>query len=224
MCSITMTYPPYLRDKARRLRLDRKLTIDEIAERLAVSRTTVFHWTGDLKIPTTHRQSAAQQAATQAMVTRCRLIREDAYAEGREEFAELAAEPTFRDFVCLYIAEGYKRCRNTVQISNSDPTIAKLGHFWIARFARNPLIYYLQYHADQSIGSLGRFWSAELGIEVDTIRFVKKANSGQLRARAWRCKYGVISIRASDTLLRARLQGWIDCLEERWVDSLGAGV
>jgi hypothetical protein len=219
-----MTYPPYLREKARRLRVDCKLTIDEIAERLAVSRTTAFYWTEDIKIPTTERQSAAQRAATRAMVARCRLMREDAYAEGREEFAELAAEPTFRDFVCLYIAEGYKRCRNTVQIGNSDPAIAKLGNFWIAKFARNPLIYYLQYHADQCVGHLDRFWSAELGIEPGAIRFVKKANSGQLRGRTWRCKYGVISIRTSDTQLRARLQGWIDCLEEQWLDSLGAGV
>jgi transcriptional regulator with XRE-family HTH domain len=36
-----VTYPPYLREKARKLRADKKLTIDEIAERLSVGRTTI---------------------------------------------------------------------------------------------------------------------------------------------------------------------------------------
>ena len=46
-----MTYPPYLREKARKLRVDKQLTIDEIAARLAVSRTTAFYWVGDIPIP-----------------------------------------------------------------------------------------------------------------------------------------------------------------------------
>ena len=42
MRTYVVTYPPYLREKARALRVDKRLTIDELAERLAVSRTTVF--------------------------------------------------------------------------------------------------------------------------------------------------------------------------------------
>jgi hypothetical protein len=47
------------------------------------------------------------------MRARYREAREAAYAAGRAEFTYLAAEATFRDFVCLYIAEGYKRGRNS---------------------------------------------------------------------------------------------------------------
>jgi transcriptional regulator with XRE-family HTH domain len=46
-----MTYPPYLREKARELRRERNCTIDEIAERLAIGRTTVFYWVGDMSRP-----------------------------------------------------------------------------------------------------------------------------------------------------------------------------
>jgi len=35
-----MTYPPYLREKARTLRRERNMTIDDLAERLALSRST----------------------------------------------------------------------------------------------------------------------------------------------------------------------------------------
>ena len=46
-----IAYPPYIREKARELRVSRELTIDEIAVRLAISRSTVFHWVRDLPIP-----------------------------------------------------------------------------------------------------------------------------------------------------------------------------
>jgi transcriptional regulator with XRE-family HTH domain len=38
-----MAHPSYLKEKARELRKEKKLTIDELAERLALSRTTVFY-------------------------------------------------------------------------------------------------------------------------------------------------------------------------------------
>ena len=46
-----MAHPAYLREKARVLRAQRKLTIDELAERLALSRSTVYYWVRDMPIP-----------------------------------------------------------------------------------------------------------------------------------------------------------------------------
>ena len=46
-----MTYPEYVRLKAIDLRVNRKMTIDDIAECLDVSRTTVFYWVKNLSIP-----------------------------------------------------------------------------------------------------------------------------------------------------------------------------
>ncbi len=43
------------------------------------------------------------------MQAKYRRLRDEAYALGRAEFGDLAARPSFRDFVVLYIAEGYKR-------------------------------------------------------------------------------------------------------------------
>jgi transposase-like protein len=41
---VFVTYPAYVREKARRMRVERDFTIDEIAERLAISRQTIYHW------------------------------------------------------------------------------------------------------------------------------------------------------------------------------------
>ena len=47
----------------------------------------------------------------------------------------------------------------------------------------------------------------------------RKSNSGQLNGRNWRCVRGVLSIRACDTQFRARLQAWIDQVQEGWLHS-----
>jgi excisionase family DNA binding protein len=46
-----MAHPTYLREKARQLRKERRLTIDELAERFALSRSTIYYWVRDLPIP-----------------------------------------------------------------------------------------------------------------------------------------------------------------------------
>ena len=124
-----MTYPAYMREKARELRERQQLTIDEIAERLAVSRTTVFFWVGDMPRPKRClvRPGTGHAMGNKAMQKKYKRLRDEAYELGRWEFDRLTQLPTFREFVCLYIAEGYKRNRNTVQVANSDVAAIKLA-------------------------------------------------------------------------------------------------
>ena len=209
-----------MREKARQLRAEKGLTIDEIAERLALGRTTVYMWVADMPRPSrcVVRQAPAQVLGTRAMQARYKREREEAYDLGRWEFPRLAREPRFRDFVCLYIAEGYKRDRNCVSIANSDPAVVRLGQLWICDFTRNKVAYSIQYHADQRLSELRAYWSDVLHLSPEQIRLQRKSNSNGLAARTWRSKYGVMSIRVGDTQLRARLQGWIDHLESLWLD------
>ena len=46
-----VAHPAYLREKARELRTKKKLSLIEIAERLALPKTTVFYWIKDLPDP-----------------------------------------------------------------------------------------------------------------------------------------------------------------------------
>ena len=173
-------YPTYLRDKARQLRTQKKLTIDELAERLALPRSTLYNWVRDLPIPRTNRQTRAQRIGTRAMQAKYRRLRESAYLEGRGTFAALSADPTFRDFVCLYVAEGHKRDRNCVSIANSDPRIMKLAARWMKQFAPR-LVLSLQYHDDQDPEGLKTYWAKALGLEASRFRYMRKSNSGQSR-------------------------------------------
>lgn len=211
-----------MREKARQLRRDKDLTIDEIAERMAVSRTTAYFWVGDMPRPKRVVQRANPPPAelgSRAMQAKYRRLREEAYELGRWEFPRIARAPTFRDFVCLYIAEGYKRSRNTVSLANSDASVIKVADYWIRYFSRNPVRYSVQHHADQRFDELAAFWSEVLRVPAVAIGFQRKSNSSQLRYRTWRSKHGVLTVRCGDTILRARLQGWIDRIQQAWLDS-----
>jgi hypothetical protein len=210
-----MTYPAYIREKARTLRTERHLSIVEIAARLGLPKTTIYYWVRDLPLSRPRRSS--NLAATRAMQRKYRLIRERAYADGAEEFDRLAIDPTFRDFVCLYMAEGSKRSRNVVAIGNSDPSIVKLAARWMREFSTKKLRYSIQFHADQDLGTLTAFWAGELGVGPESIRLQRKSNSNHLTGRTWRSHWGVLTVWAGDTAFRARLEAWMDCLRETWV-------
>jgi excisionase family DNA binding protein len=220
-----MTHPSYLREHARRLRAEKRLTIDELAERLALSRSTVYHWVRDMPIPGsgagTGFSSEGQRKGTRAMKRKYRLLREAAYREGVESFPGLCREATFRDFVCMYIGEGYKRSRHTVSICNSDPAVMLMADRWLRRLARRPLDYVVTYHPDQHRDELVSFWSGFLGVEPTSIRCHRKSNSGRLSGRVWRCEHGVLAISSHDTYFRSRMGAWIDLVKEEWAGQSG---
>lgn len=205
----------HLRQKALHLRADQQLSLDEIVERLKLPRGTVYHWIKDIPIPP-RRQHTGQRLGTAAMQAKYAALRDAAYAQGLAEAPERLRDPAFRDFVVLYMAEGSKRKRNEVEFVNSDPQMVALAHRWLLQFARNPLSYRLQYHADQDTKQLQNYWAGILSIEPDIIKLQCKSNSGQLARRQFRSQYGLLAVSVGDTYLRARLQAWIDTIKAQW--------
>lgn len=210
-----MAYAVYVREKAHELRREKHLSIDEIAERLAIPRTTIYYWVRE--IPLGRRRRDNPHPGVRKMLAKYRRLREESHELGYWEFPRFARLPTFRDFVALYVAEGYKRARNKVQICNSDVSVMQIGTLWIRRFSRRKLAFSVQVHADQDLAELITFWSERLEVAADQIVLQRKSNSGRLGNRIWRSRYGVMAVRTNDTLFRSRLQGWMDRLEEEWV-------
>lgn len=217
-----MAYPAYIREKARQLRTERKLTIDELAERLSIPRTTVYHWVRDLEIPrkpSTGWPESARRKGNKAMQTKYRRLREAAYEEGLDFYLHLSEIPSFRDFLTLFITEGHRRSRHEVSIANSDPAVVRLAARWMRVLSSNGLRYSIQYHADQQIEDLSNYWALQLGIAADAIQFQRKSNSGQLAGRTWRSQHGVLTVSTGDTYFREAMQAWTDCLRDTWLDS-----
>jgi hypothetical protein len=84
------------------------------------------------------------------------------------------------------------------------------------QLANKQLTFWIQMHADQDPEQLRAFWSEALDTTPDAVRLQRKSNSGQLSGRQWRSRYGVLTVRANDTYLRARLQAWMDCIRAEW--------
>ncbi len=202
------------------MRAERKLTIDQLAERLALPRSTIYHWVRDMPIPGSGPggdwPEAARRKGTKAMQRKYRLLREAAYRDGLASCDALMAEPTFRDFVCMYIGEGYKRSRNRAALCNSDPCVITLATRWIRRLSDRPPFFSIQYHADQRLGELLGFWSETVGVEAEAIRVIRKSNSNQMTCRAWRSRHGVLTVAVDDTYFRARLESWMVALKAEW--------
>jgi hypothetical protein len=211
-----MTYSPALRAKAREMRVRRRLSLDEIAARLALPRTTVWSWISDLPLARPRRSTAAQRKGTAAMCAKYALLRAAAYEQGRQAFPVLLAESGFRDFVCVYICEGYKRDRNAVSVANSDPHVVVLCTAWVRRFTARKVTFRVQYHADQDLGELRRFWGDVVAVDPQEIQLLRKSNSNQLAGRTWRSVHGVLTVHTNDTLFRAQLEAWMDCLRRDW--------
>ncbi len=164
-----MAYPSYLRERAQELRTEKHLSLIEIAERLALPKTTVYYWIRDLPLGRPRRTTRGQRIGNRGMRKKYRLLREAAYNQGLDEYDELIKLPTFRDFVVLYIAEGYKRSRNTVSICNSDPAIVAMAAGWLRTLTYKPLGCSVQFHADQNLNELRQYWAAVLGIDGSAI-------------------------------------------------------
>lgn len=215
-----MAHANYVRVKARDMRVRRQLSIDELSERLGLSRSTIYYWVRDLPIPGSGPGGGwpenVQPKGNLAMQRKYRLLREAAYRQGLEEFDRLASDPTFRDFVCLYLAEGSKRNRNRVVICNSDPAVMQVSVRWLRRLSTKPLTFQIQYHADQDLEEIRAFWARKLDVAADAIKLQRKSNGGQLKGRTWRSVNGVIAAGVGDTLLRARMQAWMDRIREDW--------
>jgi hypothetical protein len=206
---------------ARTLRVEQQLTVDQLAKRLALPRSTIYYWVRDLPsrsagagrlVPASRRRRAPS-------VTRRipRSLCEAAYEEGLSSFEELAAQPTFRDFVCVYISRGYKRDRTRVALSDSDPAVMRLVNRWILRLTDKSPFLAIQYLPEQSLTELRCFWGETVGADARTIRVRGTSIDEPEMEPSEPSRHGVLTITVEDTLLRARLQAWMRRTRESWL-------
>jgi hypothetical protein len=158
------------------------------------------------------------------MQARYRRARELAYAEGAAEYVVLAGDPSFRDFLTLFIAERSKRERNKVAVANSDPAVIAVCATWMRRLTDRRLYCSVQIHEDQDLDDVRAFWATKVNLPPEEIRLLRKSNSGRLAGRTWRSEHGVLTIWCNDTQFRARMQAWMDELRGGWLTLIDPGA
>src|SRR4029077_2788724 len=218
---VRMAHSRYLRRMTRLLRVEQRLTVDQLAKRLALPRSTVYHWVRDLP----YRPAQAGHASAASSWRRdppakrkvSRALSEAPYEEGLKSFQELAAQPTFRDFLCIYVSQGYKCDRTKVALSHSDPAVMRLVNRWIWRLTDKSPLLSVQYQPDRSLTELRRFWGETVGADARTIHVQGGAISERAEGQGRRSRHGVLTVTVEDTLLRARLQAWMHRARESWL-------
>jgi hypothetical protein len=172
-----MAHSNYLRQMARLLRVEQRLTVDQLAARLALPRSTVYYWVRDLPLGEGEGEGTGAGERAGAGVG-ARVVRtsagagpgEEAYEGALRSFDDLAAQPTFRDFVCLYIARGCAREQTKVSLSDSDPAVMRLVNRWMLRLSEKSPLFAIRYEPGQSLTELRRFWGGIVGVQARAIR------------------------------------------------------
>lgn len=207
----------------RLLRVERQLTVDQLAKRLALPRSTIYYWVRDLPLLDASSDTGAPAASTAVAgapePNPVAPREQSAYEEGLRSFDDLVIQPTFRDFLSIYILDGYKRDRRRVALANADPAVMRLANRWIWRLTDKSPSLSVRFHPDQGVGELRRFWSETVGVDGAAIR-ARRAAQGELTRRSHQWGplplHGVLTITVDDTLLRARLQAWMRRMRESW--------
>lgn len=214
-------YQPYIIEKAIEFRLKENLGIDEISERLNVPPEIVNKWLVDY--PIKNNQTEGQKRKAKMIQDRFANLREKAYEDGLAEAPELFKNRHFRDFINLYLAEGTKRGRNTVEIVNSNAPVMILAYHFIKLYANpeNTFFFYIQIHVSQNPDEIKNYWAEQIGIKPEEIKIKRISTSNRGEGRKFNSPYGVFTIQVGDTYLRARLQAWMDYLRKQWLDNFG---
>src|SRR5437867_1810685 len=132
-----MRYNTQTKEQAAHLWKIEGYSLGDIAKTLCIPRTTVHYWVRDIPVnhetPTAkqveriEKMRARQRAATAANVAKCAARRRGAYEAAYKNAPRLLEDLEIRDFVVLYLAEGYRKDKNSVALGNSNPRIIEFS-------------------------------------------------------------------------------------------------
>jgi len=156
----------------------------------------------------------ARSQGTAAMVLKYATIRKEAYDVGLMSYPKHIKNPFFRDFLLVYLCEGYKRSQNMVQVTNSDPTIISLCYPIVKERTKNKMSYFVHIHHDDNEQSVVKFWSELINIDASQIRVYRRPQ--KITNRKGKLPHGIFTFRVGDTSLRMMIEAWIVSLKKEW--------
>ena len=212
-----MAYKKEIILEARRMRED-GFALGHIHKKLGVSKSTVFGWIKDIPVPKVNgvdiRTIARRKVIaknSKAAHEEYRKKREAAYTEGWNNAPKDLSNLKIRDFVVLYIGEGYRKTKNTLDVTNTDPSIIKIVLDIFNMFSKNKISFVLRCRKKESKKLLD-FWSEALNIDRSLITLFHRENGSERRS-----EFGVMKVRTNDTEFCFKVKGWIDWIKNQWI-------
>lgn len=186
-------------------------SLEEIVNNLKLPKGTIYQW---IKTIPLQREKIAPNIEKMNKARKDKLVieYERAYNAGNEEFAK-NKDKFFRDLILIFLTEGYRKSKNSVEIINSNPKIIGVCETVLKKYTTN-IRHQLHYHEDRDLNKLLYFWSNFLKIDASSIRTQIKV--GNLSNRSEACEYGVMHLQVHDYKLRHMMQAWMDNIEKEW--------
>jgi transcriptional regulator with XRE-family HTH domain len=154
-------------ERARELRAQ-SWTLDEIAEELAVSKSSVSLWVRDVEFEPRGRATPYYRNGHPMRARKAADI-EAARSAGLERIGELGERDLMIAGVMRYAGEGSKRAGSVV-LANSDPRMIRLHLRWLRTFfavEERRLRLRLYLHEGLDLGDAQKHWAALTGIPTD---------------------------------------------------------
>ena len=206
-------------------------SLSEIVAKLGCSKASVSKWVRD--IPLTESQienlrrkqdRARAKAANHPHSARqvWQKIRNDIE---NASFAEIASQ--YDSYLlkilgsALYWAEGYKRSRNMVVFSNSDPEMIKLMMRFFRQVCGVPEEKFrgcVQLHSHLDGRAALHFWSQTSGISLRQFHKLQTPLNRASKNKRDTLPRGTFRIIISDTRLQSKIKGWIEGIK-KWANS-----
>ena len=197
------------------------LSINKIAQRLVVSKSSVSVWVRDTKLNKHQMRVLSQSVHTQGVIekrrhtrllheeTKRNIIRQHAF----RQIKSVSRRDLFHIGVALYWAEGSKTKRGSVEFSNSDPKLVMImKRFFeeICDVRAEKFRGHVYLHPHLSSIRAERFWSKVSGIPRRQFHKTTQQHNRASLGKKDSLPYGTFTTAIYDTNLFLNIQGWMN--------------
>ena len=218
-----MAYKKEIKELAREYR-KKGWSLGKITKKFNVAKSTAYLWIKDLPVPEidgvniqtkARRESVRNPERRKKHVEKCTQKRKKAYMKSYINAPKLLQNILLRDFIIIYLAEGYNRTKHSLSLVNTDPSVIRLGLYFLKKFSRNQIGFLLVCQIGKEKEIL-KFWSKQLNIPTSKFKtFSKELGKKRLRPLG----HGICHIRTHDTYAKSRVDALIDYIKSQWDDA-----
>jgi hypothetical protein len=207
-----------LRNKAIEMRTKNNMSLKDIVDALGVPKTTVYYWIKNYKLDKIYWKKNVLGASITNKL-KYQKLRDCATEDAKILYEKYKNNSCFKDFICMFLTEGYRKTNSVVNICNSNPNIIILCNYWFKIFTNRKISYVVHVHTDDEIIDCVNYWAKCLNLNTQHIKvYVNKHESkGKLNRKA-KLKYGTFHIITSDTYFLCKMKLWGDVLQNEWIN------
>ncbi len=203
-------------------------SVSDISTNLHVSKGSVSTWVRSVALTNKQRSILKYRSYTPEIIEKRRQTRIKNEMEKREsiilnhsiEISKIDKNMLKMIGIALYWGEGAKTMKGMARISNSDPSIIKIGMRFFREICGVDNLRFrahIHIHSKEAVASAEKYWSDITGIPIAQFYKTYHIKSKSSKNTKNNLKYGTIDIGVCDTSLLLKILGWIEGLKKQLI-------